>query len=139
MFVVANDSVVSFQEEAIVGKNSPKSRVSGGCSDGAIDVFGLSPALGGGAGGDTSSPEDTFLSFPLENVDLSLLDQMTVGQPVDLVPEAESRIAATTSGRTIGYVPGAYRMKVAAVLRQGAYSALIEDIAHHTVRVRVTS
>jgi hypothetical protein len=125
-----------------VGKNSSKSKVSGGCSDGAIDVFGLSPELSGTGNveaGGSGSAEDTTLSFPLERLVLALLPQLTVGQVVFLVRETGSNIAVTNGDHTIGYVPTAYRSKVGVVIRRGDYSALIEDIAHHMVRVRVNS
>ncbi len=125
-----------------MGKNAPKSMASGGRSDGAVDVFGLSPELSGGgagAGDGPASGEDAILSFPLDRVDLDLLPRLTVGQFVVLVREAGSNIAVTDGERTIGHVPAAYRSKVGAVIRRGDYSALIEDIAHHMVRVRVSS
>lgn len=141
MFVAANGPVVPDRETAIVGKNSPKSKVSGGCSDGAVDVFGLSPELGGGGGGagGDGTPAATTFSFPLDKPALALLGQLIVGQAVEFVREAGASIAATVGGQTIGFVPAAYRARVAALLAQGGYSAVIEDIAHHTVRVRVTA
>jgi hypothetical protein len=141
MFVAANGRVVPDREIATVGKNSPKSKVSGGCSDGAVDVFGLSPELGsgaGGAGGDRS-PDATTFSFPLDKPVLALVNQLVVGQAVEFVQEAGTSIAATVGGQTIGFVPAAYRARVTALLARGGYSAVIEDIAHHTVRVRVTA
>jgi hypothetical protein len=133
--------VVPDREIATVGKNSPKSKVSGGCSDGAADVFGLSPELGGGAGvgGGDATPNSTTFSFPLDKPVLALLSQLIVGQAVEFAREAETRIAATVGGQTIGFVPAAYRARVAALLARGGYSAVIEDFAHHTVRVRVTA
>ena len=62
-----------------------------------------------------------------------------MGQEVTLARESESCIAVTADGLTIGYVPSEYRPKVAVVIRRGDYTAEIEDIAHHLVRVRVTS
>jgi hypothetical protein len=141
MFVAANDPLVPDREMATVGKNSPKSKISGGSSDGAVDVFGLSPELGGGAGGagGDRSPDPATFSFPLDKPALALLDQLVVGQAVEFVREAETAIAAAVDGQTIGFVPAAYRAKVAALLARGGYTAVIEDIAHHTVRVRVTA
>ena len=122
-----------------MGKNSPKSKVSGGCSDGAVDVFGLSAELGGGGGGGGGrSSETTTFSFPLDNPVLALLGKLVAGQEVEFLREAVSAIAATVEGETIGFVPAAFRARVAAVLARGGYTAVIEDVAHHTVRVRVT-
>jgi len=122
-----------------VGKNSPKSKVSGGCSDGAVDVFGISPELGGGGGGGDGSSETTSFSFPLDKPVLVLLGKLVVGQEVEFMREAGSAIAATVGGEKIGFVPASFRTRVAAVLARGGYTAVVEDIAHHSVRVRVTA
>jgi hypothetical protein len=119
----------------LVGKNSPKSKVSGGCSDGAVDVFGLSAELGGG----DRSLVTTSFSFPLDKPVLALLGKLVAGQEVEFVSEAGAAIAATVGGETIGFVPASFRARVAAVLARGGYTAVIEDIAHHSVRVRVTA
>lgn len=121
-----------------MGKNSPKSKVSGECSDGAVDVFGLSAELGGGGEGDRSL-ETTSFSFPLDKPVLALLGKLVAGQEVEFVSEAGAAIAATVGGETIGFVPASFRARVAALLARGGYTAVIEDIAHHSVRVRVTA
>jgi hypothetical protein len=135
------DPLVPDREIATVGKNSPKSKVSGGCSDGAVDVFGLSPVLGGGSGGASGDrePDATTFSFPLDKPVLALLGQLILGQVVEFVREVGTGIAATVGSQTIGFVPAAYRARVAALLARGGYAAVIEDISHHSVRVRVTA
>lgn len=141
MFVVANGVQVPNREKEAVGKNSPKSKVSGGCSDGAVDVFGLSPELGGGGGGGAGdrSAEPTSFSFMLEKPVLALVARLLVGQEVEFSREAGTSIAARVAGVIIGYVPTQFRSRVAAVLAREAYTAVIQDIAHHTVRLRVTA
>jgi hypothetical protein len=141
MFVVANGPVIPDREMHTVGKNSPKSKVSGGSSDGAVDVFGLSPEMGGtdAVGGNDRSTDSTAFSFPLDKPVLALLGRLLVGQAVEFVRETQSAIHAKVGDQLIGYVPAAYRSRVAVVLVHRSYSALIEDIAHHTIRVRVTA
>lgn len=124
-----------------MGKNSPKSRVSGGCSDGAVDVFGLSPDLkvGGGAGPGGGAPSPEAFSFTLDKPVLAALAELLIGQEVEFDRDRDPAIAVLASGVVVGFVPAATRRKVASVLARGQYLAVIEDIAHHTIRVRVTS
>lgn len=131
--------VVPEREAAAVAKNSPRSKVNGECSDGAVDVFGLPPELRGGAGDGDRSRDDVAFSFLLERPNLVLLGQLMVGQVVGFVRDAGSSIAATVDGQVIGFVPAAYRSRVSAILAPPGYSAMIQDIAHHMVRVRVTA
>ncbi|WP_182849573.1 hypothetical protein [Tautonia rosea] len=137
---MANGGSIPGLETGIVGKNSPRSKVSGGCSDGAVDIFGLSTELGGGGGATAGAPstETTSFSFALEKPVLALLPRLLIGQEVVFSREQAGAIAARAFDQVIGFVPVAFRSRVSSVLDREGYIAVVEDIAHHTIRVRVT-
>jgi hypothetical protein len=124
-----------------LSKNSPKKTAERLPSDGSVSPFDTSPdILAGGSGGGTGTAEQQpkFLSFALENVDLSLLPELKPGQAVEFVEESETAIAAIRDGKSIGRVPRSHRKQIRDLISRGGYSAMIEDVSHETVRVRVT-
>ena len=89
-----------------MSKNSPKSKVSGGCSDGACRrVRPVAELGGGGSGGGYQSPEITAFSFPLDKPVLALLGQVLVGQEVEFVREASRALAQVLQARPSGTSP----------------------------------
>lgn len=125
-----------------MSKNSPKTQGNRLPSDGGVSPFDISSDITGGGGGggvDTAELESTALAFALERVVLSLLPELKPGQKVDFNEESETGIATTRNGKTIGYVPRNYLMQIKAAISRGQYSAMIEDISHETVRVRVAA
>ena len=126
-----------------MSKNSPKKSGDRLPSDGGISPFNTSPDIrtgGGGGGGGTGTAEEDpkVLAFALERVVLSLLPELKAGQEVEFAEESATSIAATRGGKTIGYVPRSHRQAIKDVLGRGGFTAVIEDVSHETVRVRVT-
>lgn len=125
-----------------MSKNSPKRFGDRLPSDGGISPFNTSPDIrtggGGGGGAGTAEEDPKVLAFALERVVLSLLAELKAGQEVEFAEESATSIAATRGGKTIGYVPRSHRRAIKDVLGRGGYTAVIEDVSHETVRVRVT-
>ena len=122
-----------------MSKNSPKKTGDRLPSDGGISPFNTSPDIRAGGGGTGTAEEETkILCFALERVVLSLLPELKAGQKVDFTKESATAIAATRNGKTIGYVPRSHRQQLKDVLGRGGYTAVIEDVSHEKVRVRVT-
>ena len=125
-----------------MSKNSPKKFGDRLPSDGSVSPFDTSPDIraGGGGGGGTGTAEEEpkVLAFALERVVLSLLPELKPGQAVEFTEESATAIAAIRNGKTIGYVPRSHRQQIKDVLGRGGYTAVIEDVSHETVRVRVT-
>lgn len=112
-------------------------------SDGSVSPFNTSPDIlaggaGGGGGTGTAEQEPSTLAFALERVVLSLLPELKPGQAVAFSEESATAIAAIRSGKTIGYVPRSHRKQIKDLIGRGGFTAVIEDVSHETVRVRVT-
>lgn len=123
-----------------MSKNSTKRAGDRLPSDGSISPFDTSPDIKmGGGGGEPDAVEGSKdLAFALERVVLSLLPELKAGQGIEFMEESPTTIAATRNGEIIGYVPRSYRQPIKDVLVRGKYAAMIEDVPHESIRVRVT-
>ena len=125
-----------------MSKNSPKKHGDRLPSDGGISPFEISPdILAGGAGDDstgTAEQEAPALAFALERVVLSLLPELKAGQAIEFTEESGTATAAIRNGKVIGYVPRSYQKRVKEAVGRAGYAAMIEDVSHEAVRVRVT-
>ena len=125
-----------------MSKNSPKKQGDRLPGDGSLSPFNTSPDIkgggGGGGGADTAEQEPSTLAFALEQVVMSVLPELQAGQSIEFAEESAAVIAATRNGKTIGYVPRGFRHRIKEAISRGGYTAMIEDISHESIRVRVT-
>lgn len=116
-----------------MSKNSPFPEEKRKSSDGALSVHAIAPML---RRGDEVAAEDEegVVSFLLDDVPVSVLDLLAVGQAVAFARERR-RLAVVAARRRVGLVPRRYISQVKDAVSTGHYVAWISELPHRSVRV----